>query len=104
LQASSWTWRNSRSTMLPWQRSCRIISRQDLKRGMKTFCQQWETVPGGFTNASCIWVLRQGTNSMLLCINLNSFPMVPSTYKKNTKAWTGFNWPLQCCLQQIWIF
>jgi hypothetical protein len=57
LQVSSWTWSSSRSTILPWQRSCRIIWRQDLKRGMKTFCQHWETLPGGFTNASCIWVL-----------------------------------------------
>jgi hypothetical protein len=39
--------------------------------------------------------------SFLLCINLISFSMVPSTYKKKARARTGFNWPLQCCLQQI---
>jgi hypothetical protein len=42
--------------------------------------------------------------SLLLCIKLNSFPMVPSTYKKKVRAWTGFNWPLQCCWHQILIF
>jgi len=39
--------------------------------------------------------MLQAFESLLLSINLISFPMVPSTYKKKVRAWTGFNWPLQ---------
>lgn len=59
LQISSRTCRKSRNTMLPWQRSCRITWRQNLKREMKTF---WLSTLG-----NCSWSLHQCFMHSSLC-------------------------------------
>jgi len=99
LKISSWSWRKPRNTMLPWQRSCRIIWRHHSKREMKTF---WLSTLG-----NCSWRLHQCFMHLSLCCC--AYTSTPSPWyqvhiKKKARAWTGFNWPLQCCLQQIRIF
>jgi hypothetical protein len=34
-------------------------------------------------------------------INLELLPHGIKYNEKKARVWTGFNWPLQCCLQQI---